>query len=271
MFSDLDGSLLDHYSYSFDAALPAVNALEELDIPLILVSSKTRAEILAVREQLANRHPFIVENGAAVFVPQRYFPVQPAATVLRDGYWVWETAPSRSRWLELLAALAVEFPSSFEYFHRAGVNGIMQMTGLSAVQATRANSREYSEPVKWFGGPQEELRFIEHLRESGASVVKGGRFLSVSGDCDKGRALRWLRDCYQALTPDRPVDDIAIGDSANDCRMLEAARTALLIRSPVHDFPPLARVDGVMRSQLPGPQGWAEGVSKWAQLNPLST
>ena len=71
MFSDLDGSLLDHYSYSFDAALPAVNALEELDIPLILVSSKTRAEILAVREQLANRHPFIVENGADVFVPQR--------------------------------------------------------------------------------------------------------------------------------------------------------------------------------------------------------
>jgi predicted mannosyl-3-phosphoglycerate phosphatase (HAD superfamily) len=67
------------------------------------------------------------------------------------------------------------------------------------------------------------------------------------------------------------VEDIAIGDSANDCLMLEAATTALLIRSPVHDFPPLARVDGVIRSQLPGPDGWAEGVSQWLQLNSLST
>jgi mannosyl-3-phosphoglycerate phosphatase len=263
--------LLDHYNYSFDAALPVLNTLQHLDIPLILVSSKTRAEILAVREQLANRHPFIVENGAAVFIPQQYFPVQPEATVLRDGYWVREMAPSRARWLKILGALAAEFPSGFEYFQRAGISGIMQMTGLSEMQAARANDREYSEPVKWLGAAQDELRFIARLREAGATVSKGGRFLSVSGDCDKGRALRWLRDRYQALTPANPVEDIAIGDSANDCLMLEAARTALLIRSPVHDFPPLAKVDGVIRSQLPGPDGWAEGVAQWLQLNTPST
>ena len=71
VFSDLDGSLLDHYSYSYEAALPQMEALERAGIPLILVSSKTRAEILILREELANRHPFIVENGAAVFIPQQ--------------------------------------------------------------------------------------------------------------------------------------------------------------------------------------------------------
>ena len=74
VFSDLDGSLLDHYTYSFLEALPTVNLLEQLNIPLVLASSKTRAEIIELRSALGNRHPFIVENGAAVFIPQ---PISP--------------------------------------------------------------------------------------------------------------------------------------------------------------------------------------------------
>ena len=44
---------------------------------------------------------------------------------------------------------------------------------------------------------------------------------------------------------------------------LEAADEALLIRSPVHDFPALQRDTGVMRSTACGPAGWAEGVIEW--------
>ena len=45
--------------------------------------------------------------------------------------------------------------------------------------------------------------------------------------------------------------------------MLEAARTALLVRSPVHEFPPLERNQGVIFSRGYGPAGWAEGVERW--------
>jgi phosphoglycolate phosphatase-like HAD superfamily hydrolase len=34
VFSDLDGTLLDHETYLFDAAQPALNALKARDIPL---------------------------------------------------------------------------------------------------------------------------------------------------------------------------------------------------------------------------------------------
>jgi hypothetical protein len=85
MFSDMDGSLLDHHSYSFAAALPMITALEQLDIPLILASSKTRAEILDLRTALGNRHPFIVENGAAIVIPKQAFPVQPFDTLPTTG------------------------------------------------------------------------------------------------------------------------------------------------------------------------------------------
>ena len=73
IFSDLDGTLLDSVDYSFAAALPALEAIRTQDVPLILCSSKTRAEIEVYRQRLNNEHPFITENGGGIFIPQDYF------------------------------------------------------------------------------------------------------------------------------------------------------------------------------------------------------
>jgi mannosyl-3-phosphoglycerate phosphatase len=267
VFSDLDGSLLDHYSYSYAAAKPQIEALEQAGIPLILVSSKTRAEILTLRKELANRHPFIVENGAAVFIPTHYFTQQPANTTEREGYWVWELAPPRSQWLAILEDLANEFSGCFDSFDRAGVAGIMSMTGLSEQQAVAANQREYSEPVRWLASPEQEAQFVQRLQEAGATVARGGRFISVSGRCDKGSALTRLRGHYPLAAGQTVIDDLAIGDSANDTPMLEVAGTALVVRSPVHDYPSLTRSQRVIYSDSCGPAGWSEGVSRWLQSN----
>lgn len=269
VFSDLDGSLLDHHSYSFSAAMPTVAALDRLGIPLILASSKTAVEMLELRAALANTHPFIVENGAAIFIPRHCFPEQPAGTVAQGDCWVHEMAPARSQWLDALATLSTEFPGEFDYFARAGVVGIMAMTGLPKAAAMAANERRYSEPVNWLGSAQRQTLFIQRLQEAGATVVKGGRFLSVSGHCDKGQALRWLRARYLDLAAVSAAHDLAIGDSDNDRPMLEAARSALVIRSPVHDFPPLAKTDSVIYSRQYGPQGWAEGVAQWLHSNDI--
>ena len=45
----------------------------------------TRSEIEQLRTELDHREPFIAENGAAVFIPQGYFPAQPAATEARPA------------------------------------------------------------------------------------------------------------------------------------------------------------------------------------------
>ena len=254
--------MLDHYTYSFEPALPMIARLQQLDIPLILVSSKTQAEIVELRRALANNHPFIVENGAAVFIPKGYFQQQPADTRDFGEYWIHEMSSPREHWLALLASLEQEFSGAFDSFHSAGVPGIMAMTGLTEEQAVAANNRSYSEPVRWLGQPADESKFILRLQEAGATVMKGGRFLSVSDNCDKGQALIWLRSQYQASALNK-VTDLAIGDSKNDCAMLEVSQTALLVSSPVHDFPVLARTDNVIHSQQKGPAGWAEGVAQW--------
>jgi len=265
VFTDLDGSLLDHHDYSYRDAVPQLHMLEHRRIPVIPATSKTRAEIVQLREELGNSHPFIVENGAAVFIPVGYFTQAPQGVVEKDGFWVREFASSRDCWLQLLESLSGEFPEDFDYFYRAGVAGIMRMTGLSEALAIEANRREYSEPVKWLGSPEARQSFVQRLQGAGASVLQGGRFLCVSGDCDKGRALDWLRGAYLAHSGCNEINDLAIGDSGNDVAMLEAAQSALLVRSPVHEFPCLQRQSGVIKSTDYGPAGWAEGVARWLE------
>jgi len=76
IFTDLDGTLLDNSSYSFEAALPALQLIKEKNIPLIICSSKTRKEIEHYRKKLYNLHPFISENGGGIFIPKGYFNFQ---------------------------------------------------------------------------------------------------------------------------------------------------------------------------------------------------
>ena len=102
---------------------------------------------------------------------------------------------------------------------------------------------------------------------TGQAKVRRWYWTQVEGEIDD-EALAWLRGSYARAHPGRTIRDLAIGDSGNDRAMLEVAQTALLVRSPVHDFPPLARSSGVIHSTACGPSGWAEGVAHWLETPP---
>lgn len=86
LFTDLDDCLLDCDSSSFDQARSALGFFRSARTPVILVSGKTRAEIEPLRERLDHHDPFIVENGAAVYVPLETFDFTPESlALLRPG------------------------------------------------------------------------------------------------------------------------------------------------------------------------------------------
>ncbi len=260
IFTDMDGSLLDHHNYRFDEAVPTLAAMEKQHIPVIPVTSKTRAEVELLRDSLHNAHPFIVENGAAVFIPVGYFPQQPKDTIEKDHYWIKEFVAPRSRWQAMINEVRPRYNDQFKTFAEAGIDGIIAMTGLNVHAAARAARRQYGEPVAWQGNGNLKQAFVSELTQLGASILEGGRFIHVSGDCDKGRALQWLEQVFQQAMPDRQITSLAIGDSQNDQAMLEQADHALLIRSPVHPLPEVNRDSNLHVSTHTGPRGWAEGV-----------
>lgn len=263
VFSDLDGSLLDHDDYSYEPAVPVLQLLEEMRIPVILVSSKTREEMLQLRREMGNHHPFIVENGAAVLVPENYFAKPPTDCELRGDFYVHELAPPRSTWAAPIDALRARMPDAFMDFASAGTEGIAEMTGLPRERAELANQREYSEPVQWRGDDAGLGEFIESLAAAGATVSRGGRFFSVAGDCDKGRALLWLREQYALAAGAAAVYDLAAGDGENDVPMLEMAHTALQIPARERVLPSLRRSERVIVGNGFGPEAWASGVREW--------
>ncbi|MCP4726565.1 MAG: HAD hydrolase family protein, partial [bacterium] len=70
VFSDLDGTILDFNTYSYDEAREGMNLLKERGIPLIPVSSKTLIEMKGLHRELQLSFPFVFENGGGIAFPE---------------------------------------------------------------------------------------------------------------------------------------------------------------------------------------------------------
>ena len=260
IFSDLDGTLLDHYSYKSTAADATLLQLQQAKIPVILNTSKTLAELEVIKTELKLDTPFIIENGAAVYIPKNTFDIQPKDTESVGDYWVKSFCLPSKHWLDLLTEHSHDFKQYYRGFSSFSVEELSQITGLDLAQAARAKQRQYGEPIQWLGDDGTKKSFILHLVELGANVVHGGRFIHVGGFCDKGQALIWLTEQYREHYNNFSVYTLALGDGENDTPMLDAADIAVQIRSPVHDFPALYRKYQTSQTKLYGPEGWAESI-----------
>jgi mannosyl-3-phosphoglycerate phosphatase len=258
VFTDLDGTLLDHDNYSFATALPTLKKLHSENIPVIPNTSKTYAELTELRQQLNLKGPFIVENGAGIYIPIGYFSERPNGTKTKNGYWVKEFSKPRDHWLTVIEKLKIPFEGKFNHFSNMSNREIIAATGLSEKEAKLAATREYGEPILWLGSDKERTQCISAIKELGGTPLRGGRFLHLSGDSDKGNALLWLTQQYQIDRGINKCTSIALGDGQNDVAMLDAAQIAVRILSPANPPPTLKRKTGIYTSQAFGPKGWSE-------------
>lgn len=266
IFTDMDGTLLDHYTYDFTPVEGVLEALKQKDIPVIPTTSKTFAELQVLRSRIGLDGPFIVENGAAVCIPHGFFKQKPAGTVWQDNYWCKSFSYSKNYWINLLDVIADEFDGEFKQFSKMSIADIQDATGLSEDDATLASKRQYGEPVLWMGTESRKQQFIKAVAQRGATPLEGGRFVHVSGDCNKGTALQWFVEEYRRQHA-QTVTSIALGDGKNDIAMMEEADIAIRIASPSHPPPELQKQENVYTSTLQGPSGWAEMINQLLELN----
>ncbi len=261
IFTDLDGSLLDHDTYSYEVALPLVKRLGAANIPLVFCSSKTRAEQELYRQKLELTSPFIVENGAAIFIGQGYFPFSYEFHRVISGYQVIELARPYSEIRRILEEIRLENGLDFCGYGDMDATEIARLTGLDLTLAQLAQKREYQETLN-LTGSEEQIQFVlTRIKEAGLNISRGGRFYGVMAGSDKGRAVSILTELFQRKLG--KVKTIGIGDSLNDVPMLAKVDAPVLVQKPGSYWekvvlPNLYRVDGV------GPQGWVKAVAQLA-------
>ncbi len=258
IFTDLDGTLLDRNTYSFEPALPALHLTKQRGVPLIFSSSKTRAEIEVYREKLDNAHPFISENGGAVFIPEGYFSFPHPYDREREGYFVLELGSFHPRIIEVLESVKKETGIPIRGFSDLSEEEVCSLSGLSLTEAGLAKKREYDEPFLVEGGEKEIEVVRGKIEEKGMNYTRGGKFHHILGKNDKGRAVEILKELYESQF--FSIFSVGIGDSLNDLPMLSSVDYPILLDekdSLPEDLSPVRHVRIVHGG---GPKAWNEAI-----------
>lgn len=263
IFTDLDGTLLNQEDYDYKPALAMLEQLKQKRIPVIPVTSKTRAEVEGLRQKIGLKDPFIVENGSAIFIPKddsRF--VFPQATQKNDYYLQLLGCTYREA-RKGLKVLATDLGESLRGFGDLSETEIQSLTGLPLEEVKLAKTREFTEPfVTPHHLPTEKIERV--AAKHNFRVLVGDRFSHLIGSsAGKGRAVKWLMKTYQSAEAEKVVM-VGLGNSPNDLEMLETVDIPIVIASRQGVHPGLAK-KGWQVAPSPGSQGWAEAIADICQ------
>jgi len=262
--TDLDGTLLDHVTYSAAPARTALAAAAARQVPVILCSSKTLAEMRALVRVLGlAAAPLIVENGGAVWFPPQWHvpdaqhgpPPHTAGHVVRLGTPAETLAP-------LLAPLAAQVGTTLRGFSAMDDDEVARRTGLSLSRAGLARRRRYSEPFVCDDTAVDLAALDAAAQALGARVTRGGRFFHLTGAADKGTGVALVRQRSRHAGP-----ALGLGDAPNDLPLLRAVDVAVIVprRSGLVDSSLAAALPQARHAPAPGPVGWNAAVLEWLE------
>ncbi len=239
VFSDLDGTLIDHHTYQFLPALGAIKKLQEISGGLVLASSKTAPEVAYIRSEIGyDAWPAIIENGAGILPPFK------------------TETPDKAEYAKIREALTLvpqELRALFRGFGDVTAADVVEMTGLSVDAAVLSQTRSFSEPGLWSGTDAQCDQFLSALLLHGITAQQGGRFLTLSFGANKVDQMAKIIDAH------RPCKSVALGDAPNDVAMLEYADIGVIVANPSRtSLPPLKgeNTGRIRRTKEPGPVGW---------------
>lgn len=198
VFTDLDNCLLDHDTYDYSPALPALSRLKLLGAPIVCTTSKTRAEVEHWLHAIGLSHPSIVENGGGI--------------VLEDGR-VEALGRPRAAITPALREAASEALARIRCFADMPAEEIAARCNMGTDRARLAAAREFSEPFV-LETPEREDALRASLEQRGLRLTRGGRFHHALAHEGKHGAVRRLVEHWRRA-PGALVT-IGIGDAPND-------------------------------------------------------
>lgn len=255
IFTDLDGTLLDATTYSFDAAREALALIKERNVPLVFCSSKTRREIEHYRQLMSNEHPFISENGGGIFISRSdpFLTGLPGENFEADGNYSLIRLGKPYEYLRNNLRQLRKKGFNARGFGDMTVQEVSLVTGLPEEEAEKAKERDFDEPFLFNGTNHEVHMLVTAISELGLGCTRG-RFFHLMGANDKGKAVSLLTELYRKRFG--KITTIAIGDSPNDLPMLQYVDFPVIVKKIDGSYDPELKLPQIMLADGIGPVGW---------------
>jgi mannosyl-3-phosphoglycerate phosphatase len=264
LFTDLDGTLLDFFDYSYEVAIPALEALEQSSIPIVFCTAKTLAENEYYQKEMGIEDPFIVDNGGAIFIPKDYFSFR-FDCKNKGNYCVIELGASYEMLREALKAIRAETGFKITGFGDMTAEEVAKDANLSVEKAKLAKAKGYNESFIFDEPKGKEAVLFEKIREKGFSFTHGGRYYNIHGkNADKGNAVKILTQLFKKEYG--AVKTIGVGDSRNDISMLKAVEQPAIVKNKKGTWLDVSIPD-LYKAEGEGPEGWVEVVEKFILLS----
>lgn len=255
IFTDLDGTLLDHATYSAKPANMLVQRITDQAVGSVIpITSKTRAELRSLEESIPiGKMISVTENGSAIHVPQDH-PVTRAGglenVLLGTGY---------AEILKKIDALPQTYRQHIRGFADMSAAEIAKATGLGLDAARSAKDREASEPFIWSGSDTALHDLGLLMADANIRIQRGGRYFHFTGAATKAQAMARIKENFAQGKPRSLFLTIALGDGPNDLGMIEEADIGVIMPNP--DGVSIQSDKSHVRvAPAPGPQGWALAV-----------
>lgn len=260
IFSDIDGTLIDSLSHSYEAALPALRKAQEKSIPIVLCSSKSRKEIEIYQKELGIRHPIIAENGGGVFIPKDYFNFEYPSSHEVEGYSLIPLGRPYQELISIFKRVQEQVGGKIKGLFEMNPEEIVRRTGKSLELAKLSLEREFGLPFVFTEKTAElEKRVLRFISDAGCHCMIGTKFYHMMGENDKGKGVQVLTELYRKKFG--RIKTVGIGDGLIDESLLKAVDLPFLVKRFDDSFAPLD-FPGLRKIGKIGPEGWNEAMGE---------
>ena len=180
--------------------------LDHEGIPAVWLTSRSRLQFDDARRKHGHTHPFIAEDGCAVYLPEDYFHLRPAsdasrtnkAASLRLGRFtcipVAELLPAAA---EALQTLSRDTGVSVVTLRSLSPRELVQNTGLPQGEAELARQRDFDDIFFFAGTSDEEVaKFLSEGRNRNLEFRNHGALWSTAMRPSVQRSIRELAKLY---------------------------------------------------------------------------
>lgn len=260
ILTDVDGVFCNPETRSVADARAALELLKAQEVPVVLCSERSAAELIWLQQALDIREPFICESGAAVYIPRDYYV---ELTGMGENGPDWEVIEFGLPYAKVNAALrrvAASLQIPILSLEDLDPDQLSRELGMTTSEAERALCRQYDAPFRILASdPHVTPRLFNAMRAAGYRCFSGPRYHHATGVRDGRAAIRLLISLYRAYWGS--LIAVGLGDDGTDRELLREVDVPIIVRNDgIDQSVLLRRVPTAYLTSATGPAGWREAI-----------